>query len=66
VSHAAAALNPIRGALLLKLDPQALFQCADAVSRHGELGMLRVFEGEDDLTGEPGVHLVNPVDIDER
>jgi len=47
------------------LDSQAGFELAEAVASDGNLRVLRVFKSEDNLAGEPGVHLVDPVGVDE-
>src|SRR6476659_5866575 len=52
-----------RGAAPRESDAEPIFYRADAVARHGELGVLRVFKRENHLTGKPGIHFVNPVNI---
>ena len=47
------------------LNAHARFQSADAIAGNGNLRSLGVFEGDDDLAGEPGVDLVDPFDVDE-
>ena len=63
-----AALQPSIAKPWLKnaLDSQARLQNADAIAGDGNLRALGVLEREDDLAGEPRIHLVNPLHIYQR
>ena len=47
------------------LEIQTLLQGMNAVSSHGELGLLRVFQGRHD-TAETPIYLRNPIKVKQR
>jgi len=52
-----------RAAVPQESDAEPIFHRTNSVARNGELGVLGIFERENDLTCKPCIHFVNPVDI---
>ena len=58
---------PVRmwGLVPVALNSQSRFKNADAVAGDWDLSALGIFERDNDLAGEPGIHFVDPIDVDQ-